>query len=83
MPKLVRARRGVPALLHPETGALVVPNPDTPVEANDALVKKFPWAYISDDELADELAAQRSIVTEVPLEKATARPGEKRTTKRP
>ena len=82
MPKFVRARRGVPALLHPETGALVVPSPDTPVRDDDALVKKFPWAFASDEELAAEADTQARTVTEVPLERATAKPGEKRTTRR-
>lgn len=82
MPKLVRARQGVPALLHPETGALVVPNPNTPIDGNDVLVRKFPWAFASDDEIAEEMAANARYVTEAPLEDTSARPGEKRTTRR-
>lgn len=82
MAKFVRARQGVPALLHPETGALTVPSPNQPIDASDALVKKFPWAFVSDEELAAEQADQARYVTEAPLEAATANPGEKRTTRR-
>lgn len=82
MPKYVRARRGVGILLHPDTGGLVTPSPDVPVDASDPLVKKFPWAFQSDEELATEMqqaaaSARPTVVGDV--EEATARPGEKRT----
>jgi hypothetical protein len=66
MGKYVRARRGAGILLHPDTGGLVTPNPDVPIDADDPLVKRYPWAFVSDAELAGE------------VEEATARPGEKR-----
>jgi hypothetical protein len=82
MAKYVRARRGVGILLHPETGGLVTPSPDIPVEASDPLVKKFPWAFVSDEELAAELDQAAKSAGPAPVEEATARPGEKRTTRR-
>lgn len=82
MAKFVRARQGVPALLHPDTGALVVPSPNQPIDSSDVLVKTFPWAFISDEDLAAEQANQARYVTEAPLEQATANPGEKRNARR-
>jgi hypothetical protein len=81
MAKYVRARRGVGILLHPDTGALITPSPDVPVNSTDPLVKKFPWAFVSDEDLAAEMeqaAAAASPTGDV--EEATARPGEKRVT---
>lgn len=80
MAKYVRARRGVGVLLHPETGGLVTPSPDVPVEASDPLVKKFPWAFVSDEDLAAEL--EQAAAAAGPVEQATAEPGEKRMTRR-
>jgi len=82
MAKFVRARKGVGILLHPETGGFVVPNPDTPVESTDPLVKRFPWAFVSDEDLAAELAQAAESARPAPVEEATAAPGEKRTTRR-
>lgn len=81
MAKYVRARRGVGILLHPDTGGLITPSPDVPVLATDPLVKKFPWAFVSDEELAaeNEQAAASAGPTGV-VEEATVRPGEKRVT---
>jgi hypothetical protein len=81
VPKYVRARRGVGILLHPDTGGLVTPSPDTPVEASDPLVKKFPWAFVSDEDLAAELA-QANVSARGIVESATAAPGERRTLSR-
>jgi hypothetical protein len=78
--KYVRARRGVGILLHPETGGLVTPSPDIPVDASDSLVKKFPWAFASDEELAEEM--EQAAAAARPVEQATAAPGEKRTTRK-
>lgn len=81
MPKYVRARRGTGILLHPETGGLVTPSPDVPVDASDPLVKKFPWAFVSDEDLAAEMEqAAAAAAPTGDVETATARPGEKRTT---
>lgn len=82
MAKYVRARRGVGVLLHPVTGGLVTPSPDVPVEASDPLVKKFPWAFISDEELAAELEQAAQSARPAPVEEATAAPGEKRQVRR-
>lgn len=82
MAKYVRARRGVGVLLHPEHGGLVTPSPDIPVPADDPLVKKFPWAFVSDEDLAAEMEQAAAAARPHPVEEATARPGEKRTTRR-
>lgn len=58
MPKFVRARQGTGILLHPETGAAAAPDPSIPVDASDPLVKAFPWAFVSDEDLARELDEQ-------------------------
>jgi hypothetical protein len=78
--KYVRFKGGV-ILRHPDTGAAVVPAGDEPVDASDPLVKAYPWAFASDDEIAEERAAARQI-TSVVVEQATSGPGEKRSTKR-
>lgn len=59
MPKFVRARQDAPVLRHPESGALAAPDPSVPYDASDPLVKAFPWAFVSDEELAAELEEQR------------------------
>ena len=82
MPKYVRARQGVPLLLHPDTGELVSVDPTKPMDASDPLVKKFGWAFASDEELAEESVRNAQYVTEVPIEAAEAKPGQKRNTKR-
>lgn len=81
MPKYVRARAGIPALLHPESGVLVSPSPDVPVLESDPLVKKFRWAFQSDDEIAEEIEAAKDEPRAV-VESVTAAPGEKRSTRR-
>lgn len=78
MPKFVRARVGIPALMHPDSGVLMVPDPNKPIDASDPLVKKFGWAFASDEELAAEAEAGARYVTEAPLEQATKNPGQKR-----
>lgn len=59
MSKYVRARSDAPVLRHPESGALERPDPAVPVDASDPLVKAFPWAFVSDEDLAKELDEQR------------------------
>lgn len=83
MAKLVRARTDIPptAMRHPETGVMMVPDPAVPVPENDPLVKAFRWAFETDEEQAERLASAR-VITEAPVERATARPGEKRTTRK-
>lgn len=74
----VRVREPV-ALLDPETGAHVVPRAGQVFADNDPLVKAHRWAFTSDEEA---LANKREFVESVPIERATANPGERRTTKR-
>lgn len=80
MPKYVRPRGGV-VLRHPETGAPYVPA-DELVLDNDPLVKEYRWAFVSDEEAAEEAATARQ-VDSVQVEAATKRPGEKRSTRKP
>lgn len=54
MPKYVRAREGVGILRHPESGTVAAPDPSRPVPDNDPLVKAYPWAFVSDEDLAAE-----------------------------
>lgn len=121
MPKYVRARQGTGLLRHPDSGTVAAPDPSRPLPDNDPLVKAFPWAFVSDEELASEqaagdeswresaiesarradeaikarekeqkdadaegvaLAEERAADGE-PVEDATSRPGEKRSTRRP
>lgn len=56
MPKFVRAREGTGVLVHPESGAVAAPDPSRPLPDNDPLVKAFPWAFVSDEDLAAEQA---------------------------
>lgn len=79
MAKYVRFKGGV-ILRHPDTGQPFVPSTD-PIEENDPLVKAHRWAFASDEEVAAEIEAARS-VDSVQIERATAAPGEKRTTRR-
>lgn len=121
MPKFVRAREGTGLLVHPESGTVAAPDPGRPLRSDDPLVKAFPWAFISDEELAEEQAAadqswresaiesarradealkarekaadeadaegvklaEERAAGDEPVESATARPGEKRSTRRP
>ena len=77
--KYVRPRGGV-ILLHPETGDPYVPA-DELVDESDPLVKAYRWAFVSDEEAADEAANARQ-VDSVAVESATKRPGEKRAARR-
>lgn len=56
MPKYVRPREGTGVLVHPKTGAVAAPDPSRPVRDDDPLVKAFPWAFVSDEDLAAEQA---------------------------
>lgn len=75
----VRPRGGV-ILIDPETNAPIGAFEEM-YESDHPLVKAYRWAFASDEELAAEKDAQRPVES-VSLERATKRPGEKRTTKR-
>jgi hypothetical protein len=68
----VRANEVV-AVRHPESGALVTPNPSDPYRDDDPLVKEYPWLFASDADREQQ---------DAPVEQATRAPGEKRTTAR-
>lgn len=70
MPKYVRAREGTGVLVHPESGAITAPDPGRPLPDNDPLVKAFPWAFVSDEDLASEQAAQDESWRESAIESA-------------
>jgi len=77
----VRVRPPACAVRHPEHNELVVPNPAQPYRSDDPLVIAYPWQFASDEQIASDRAAADS-VSSVPIEQATARPGEKRNTRR-
>lgn len=76
---IVRVKPGVTAVvLDPAgDGALVALAPGQEYDSTDAIVKAHPWAFGAD---ADRTNGGR--VTSVPIEQATAGPGELRTTRR-
>ena len=77
----VRPRGGL-ILRDPETGVPTVPA-DALYESDHPLVKAHPEAFVSDAELYEAQESGRNQApTEVAVERATKRPGEKRATKR-
>lgn len=74
--KLVRVKPPACAIRHPEHGEMVVPNPAQAYAADDPLVLAHPWQFETDAER--EARGPEKPVTEVAIEQATARPGEKR-----
>ena len=70
MPKFVRARPGAGVMVHPETGAVAAPDPTRPYRSDDPLVKAFPDAFVSDEELYAELEQQESSWRESAIEAA-------------
>lgn len=80
----VRPKQPPTALLHPELGVHVVPVPSKFYDDDDPLVKEYPWAFGTEAELLE--AAEGGPATELresaPIEQATAKPGEKRATRR-
>lgn len=70
MPKYVRPREGTGVLLHPVSGVVAAPDPGRPLPDNDPLVKAFPWAFVSDEELASEQAAADQSWRESAIESA-------------
>ena len=74
MSKFVRFKGGV-ILRDPDTGAAFVPDSE-PIDSSAPIVKAYPWAFASDDEIGTERDSTS------PVEQATKRPGEKRSTQR-
>jgi len=64
------------AVRHPEHGEYVVPNPAQPYRADDALVKAYPWLFVTDEQLAERGLTEPP--TEVRIERATSAPGARR-----
>lgn len=78
----VRVRHpGQHALYDPAAGMHITPKIDEYFEPDHPLVKAHGWAFGTDAELAAEVEADRQ-VDSVPIEAATAAPGEKRATRR-
>ena len=82
MPKYVRPRAGNPILRHPD-GYLVTTDPNKAVQDDDPLVKAFPWAFATDEQLARELQQEpKKPPTEVRVETTAKRgPAGKRSTR--
>lgn len=75
----------VAAVVHPETGSHVVPDPRQPYEADDVLVREYPWMFATDEEMSVERADEtpiESVAIEPPVETATARPGQRSNARR-
>lgn len=79
--QIVRVKPPVCAIRHPEHGELVVPDPRQAYRSDDPLVLAHPWQFESDADREARGPEQR--VTEVAIEQATARPGERRNARRP
>lgn len=60
---------------HPEAGAMVHLDPAIDYDADDVLVRAYPWAFVPRDTTA-------GVVESVRIESATAAPGEKRSRSR-
>lgn len=81
MAEYLRVRQpGASALLNPVTGLHEAPRPEDRFERDHPLVKAYPWAFGTEDEIAAERDAERSrdSVLIEPVEQATNAPGEKR-----
>jgi len=79
MPKRVREQyKANPAAIYiPAAGGHVVPDPSLRYEDDDPIVVAAPWYFIDEGQVEDT-----SVPTEVPIEAATAAPGQKRATRR-
>jgi hypothetical protein len=74
----VRIRKaGECALLNPATGIHECPGVNDYYDADHPLVLAHPWAFATDAQVAAEVTAARQR-TSVPVEQATAAPGERR-----
>ncbi len=62
--KFFRVKAPACVLRHPDTGVLIVPDSSRPWDANDPLVKAYPWQFEAD---ADRNSAEDPIVLESPL----------------
>lgn len=84
MSKILRVRphhMGGPCAVYvEELGVHVVPNPAHSYTEDDPVVKAARWMFVTDEEL--EAQGAHVPPTSVPIEHATARPGEKRGTRR-
>ncbi len=65
------------AIFDPAAGAHVVPDPGRQYADDDPIVKLAPWYFIAENEIEDTTKPDS-----VPIEAATAGPGEKRATRR-
>lgn len=75
--KTLRVRPGAAsAVLHPQTGVHVVPDPSVPYGTDDPLVRAYPWLFGTEEEIAGVLS--EPAVESVPIETATRAPGQKR-----
>lgn len=63
------------AVRHPEAGCIIVLDPGTDYADDDPLVTSYAWAFAPRNPKA-------RLVESAPIEAATARPGEKRSTRR-
>jgi len=64
------------AVRHPDApGVMIVLDPATDYDSTDVLVKSYPWAFAPRD-------TTPGVVESVPIEQATAAPGEKRSVRR-
>lgn len=83
MPMRVRERyKGSPcAILDPASGAHIVPDPTRQYADDDPLVLNAPWYFLPEGE--DEETPPVAVEITPPVERATAAPGERRTTRRP
>jgi hypothetical protein len=61
---------------HPDGGMLTVLDPALDYDPGDPLVKAYPWAFEPRD-------TSPGVIESMPIEQATAAPGEKRTARRP
>lgn len=77
-PKMYRVTGDPCAVQHPEAGVMVVPRRDQPYPADDPLVIAYPWMFVLEGESRPTPPAPES----VPIEQATAAPGERRRTRR-
>lgn len=83
--KFLRVREpGKHAILNPESGLHEVPDRGTQYTADHPLVRAAPWAFASEEQIAEEAEAAANVreVPQPPVEQATAAPGEKRATRR-
>ena len=71
---------GAYVVSHPLTQTFVALELGRPYDEDDPLVQAHRWAFVAAGELAEANSAEP--VTSVTIETATARPGEKRATRR-